>query len=73
MTLLNHARLAQQDFNKKIQMKNIQHTYLEDWDDGSLLGRPHINENIASATHSLGYHLHHVILDLPEARYLLFQ
>ena len=35
--------------------------HLEDWNDGSLLGRPHIDEDVASATHSLGYQLHHVI------------
>ena len=36
-------------------------TYLEDGDDGPLLGRPHVDEDIAAATHRLGDQLDHLV------------
>ena len=46
-------RLAQLDLTRKYN--------LEDGDDGSLLGRPHVDEDVAAAAHRLGDQLHHLV------------
>ena len=46
-------------FDQKIQ--NLSLTYLEDGNDGSLLGRPHVDEDVAAAAHGLGDQLHHLV------------
>ena len=34
---------------------------LEDGNDGSLLGRPHVDEDVAAAAHGLGDQLYHLV------------